>query len=340
MAFWVGAGAIALALLMFLCIITMHWIVTRREQRHTQTLSHWRELLDQVSRGKIDHLPALTAQCAVEFAEAWNDLHDAMTEGHEVLRRAGQQAGFSAVAHQLLHGRHHQRVMAISAMGHMGDMRDFEHIAPFLSDSSPIISLCAARALSQIDANKAIAFFLPALMQRTDWPDGSIAGILQENHSDNTGEALSNAILHGNDNTVARLIRFLVDTDAQRASLVIRQLLDAPSDDHVTSTCLQLISDRADIDLVRGYLVHPRWHVRMHAASAVGRLGDGSDERRLMALLSDSQWWVRYRAARALQALPGMQDHEIYRLSQAQQDVFAREILQHVLAEPLRKGAV
>lgn len=337
---WIGASATVLALLMFLCIIVMHWIVTRREQEHAQKLSRWRELLDQVSRGDIDHLPALTEHDAVEFAEAWNDLHDAMPEGQEALRRAGQQAGLSAVAHQLLGGRHHQQVMAISALGHMGDASDFEHISPFLSDPSPIISLCAARALSQIDVDKAIELFLPALMKRSDWPDESIAGILTANNRGNIDKALSSAILHANDNTVARLLRFLVDTDVQRAATVIRHLLDVPSDDHVISTCLQLVSDRSDIDLVRCFLVHPRWHVRMHAASAVGRLGDGSDERRLIALLSDSQWWVRYRAARALQALPGMKDHEIYRLSNAQQDVFAREILQHVLAEPLRGGAV
>lgn len=339
-AFWTGVSALALALMMFISIIVMNWVVTQREHRHLQALKRWQALLHRAVHGDTTHLPVLTPLDIPEFSEVWNDMHESMPTGHALLRWIGEQLGLSAAARQALNKGHHQRAMAISALGHQGDINDFDLIAPFLSDSSPIISLCAARALSQIDAAKAMNLFVPALLQRNDWPDGTIASIFKENHSASAINALSNAVLRANDHTAARLVRFLADTDTHRASPVIRELLDAQVDDHVTSTCLQVISDQRDIGRVRKLLHHPRWHVRMHAASALGRLGDLSDEQRLIPLLSDSQWWVRYRAAQAIRALPGKKAQELSQLGSAHQDTFAQQIVRQVLAEPARKGTV
>lgn len=339
LAFWIGASTIGLALAMFLAIIVMHWIMTKREQRHIQKLTSWRKLLNQASKGQIQHLPTLAKDDVPEFVEAWNELHDAKPEKRETLHKIGLEVGLSDAAHHMLAGGLHHRAMAISALGHLGDVSDFDRLTPFFFDQNPIVSLCAARALSQIDPDKAMELFVPALQERTDWPVGTVANILKEKtHRKSASKALSHAILRANDGSVARLVRLLADTDPQRASVVIHQLLETQVDDHVTSTCLQVLTDRADIDCVRSLLTHPRWHVRMHAASALGRLGEGSDEQRLMALLSDPEWWVRYRAAQALRALPGTRDHEVYRLGKALQDVFAQDIIQQVLAEPLRRG--
>jgi hypothetical protein len=334
-AFWVGVGAFVLALLMLLTIIVMRWISVRREQRHLHILQYWRRLLVKVAKGEKVSLPKISSRNASEFAEAWNDLHDAQPASHEQLRSIGDKVGLSAAARRLLRGSYHQRALAIIAIGHQGNPRDFDHIAPLLSDPSPITSLCTARALSQIDPARAMELFVPALMARDDWPDGTVASILKENNDDSAVKELSNAILHANDNTAARLVRFLADTDAERAAPVIRLLLDSKADDHVISTCLQMVTDRTDLDRVRKLLTHPRWHVRMHAATALGRLGDSSDEARLSALLSDPQWWVRYRSAQALRSLPGVKEDGIRRIGAAQNDAFAREIIQQVLAEPI-----
>ncbi|MEX8194780.1 HEAT repeat domain-containing protein [Comamonas guangdongensis] len=332
--FWIGVCVFVLALIIFLTIIGMRWSAKRRERRHLRDLRRWRELLEKISKGESLALPALSTRNAPEFLEAWNDIHDELPNAGELLRGVGEQVGLSATARRMLDDSHHERALAIIALGHQGDQRDFESLVPLLSDASPIISLCAARALSQIDPTKAVELFVPAIVEHENWPDGAVARILKESNSESAATALSGALLRANDSTAAKLVRFLADTDAQRAAPIIRRLLDSKVDDHVISTCLQVISDRADADRVRGLLAHPRWHVRMHAASALGRLGDGSDQARLSALLSDSQWWVRYRAAQALSALAGEQGG----MGRTQQDRFAQEIIQHVLAEPLRKG--
>ena len=54
---------------------------------------------------------------------------------------------------------------------------------------------------------------------------------------------------------------------------------------------------------------------------------------RLIELLKDPQWWVRYRAAQALVGLPFLSRAELNRLLVDLPDQFAREIFRQVFAE-------
>ena len=84
---------------------------------------------------------------------------------------------------------------------------------------------------------------------------------------------------------------------------------------------------------MREYLHHESWQVRVKAVNVLGRLGGAHDYARLLPLLSDSEWWVRYRAAKALCSLPGIEMSQIKGLSKKHADEFARDMLVHVLAE-------
>jgi hypothetical protein len=50
-------------------------------------------------------------------------------------------------------------------------------------------------------------------------------------------------------------------------------------------------------------------------------------------MLSDAHWWVRYRAARALLALPGMRPEVVESACSKLQDHFAADILAQAIAE-------
>jgi HEAT repeat protein len=65
----------------------------------------------------------------------------------------------------------------------------------------------------------------------------------------------------------------------------------------------------------------------------MGRLGVPGDEQRLVELLTDRQWWVRYRAARALVSLGFVDGERMRAIQAAQSDAYARDIIEHVLAE-------
>jgi HEAT repeat protein len=62
-------------------------------------------------------------------------------------------------------------------------------------------------------------------------------------------------------------------------------------------------------------------------------VGDPEDEARLIPLLSDKEWWVRYRAAQALSQLPSMREPRLRVIQAEQPDPFARDMLTQVMAE-------
>jgi HEAT repeat protein len=53
----------------------------------------------------------------------------------------------------------------------------------------------------------------------------------------------------------------------------------------------------------------------------------------LIPLLSDKEWWVRYRAAQALSRLPSMRSPRLKSIQAKQPDPFARDMLAQVIAE-------
>ncbi|HEV8693257.1 MAG TPA: HEAT repeat domain-containing protein, partial [Lysobacter sp.] len=162
---------------------------------------------------------------------------------------------------------------------------------------------------------------------------GGVAQILHEVNPAIVSKELGEVALQANADVAPRLIRFLADVSPTEAAPVIRRILGALPDDHLVSTCLQVMTRPEDLDLVRALLVHERWHVRMHAASALGRLGGVGDDALLLPLLGDAQWWVRYRAAQALTRLPHIKEEGMQRIRARQTDRFACDVLDQVMAE-------
>lgn len=85
--------------------------------------------------------------------------------------------------------------------------------------------------------------------------------------------------------------------------------------------------------LVRPYLGHPVSFVRVQAVSALGRLRVPGDEWQIVARLDDREWWVRYRAAHALVAMPNMSRTVLALLARTHPDRYARGALAQVLSE-------
>lgn len=339
-AYWVAIATLLLALCLLSTILLLRVRAQRRERRNAEAMRHWTQVFRDVLDGRAAPLRPLQREETPGFVEAWNALHETLPErDSQRLAALGERVGLAAATRPLLRGGYHDRAMAIIALGHLRDARGFDAMAPFLTDRSPIVSLCAARALSQIDPPRAMALFVPLILEREDWVPGSVARILAENRDGSAARELSNGLLRANADTTVKLVRFLADIDPARAAGVIRDLLEGPVDDHVKSVCLQLVSDPADRARVRGLLAAERWHVRMHAASALGRIGEDADRARLEPLLSDSVWWVRYRAAQALLALSGGGEEALRNARERSADAYGRGIIDHVLAERQMRSA-
>lgn len=334
-AFWLGVVVVAMALLMLGVILVMRQIVVRRERNRLRASTLWRRVLVDATQGIRETMPALPRRDVPGFIDAWNGVHQSFGDhDNPGLQRVAREVGLERHLHLAIdHGNFHNRVMSIVALGFLRSRAHFDKLARYLDDRSTIISLSAARALMLIDPARAVTMLVPHIVSRQDWPQGGVSEILHEASPELVSKELGEVALRANADVAPRLIRFLAEVSPVEATPVIRRILREPPDDHLVSTCLQVMTEPADLDMVRPLLAHGRWHVRMHAASALGRLGSMADHGLLTPLLTDAQWWVRYRAAQALSRLPGMAAEDMQRIRDAQSDRFACDVLDQVMAE-------
>jgi HEAT repeat protein len=185
----------------------------------------------------------------------------------------------------------------------------------------------------QIDTREALPVIFPLIVSRRDWSSARVASILREAGAAQVAPYLNKAVQASGPVQLPRLLRYMQAVCPMESVVSIREVLEKAEDDHVISTALQVYSDPSNLDRVRELLRHPRWHIRVQAASALGRLGAPGDEILLARLLSDEQWWVRYRAAQALASLPFLGAEDMRRIQAGQDDRFARDMLDQVIAE-------
>lgn len=341
-AFWLGVVVVIMTVVMLSIILIMRQVMLRKERNHHRAVVKWQKILSDAEAGTLaGEPPPLHDRDVSGFLEVWNNLHAAHSDGAvPALRAVGISVGLERhLLRVLQHGGFHNLVVAIIALGHLRDPRHFSQVSRFIDDKSPIVSLCAARALMQMDQATAVSMFVPQIVRRGDWSQGSIAAILQESSTPQMTRELSQATLRANADVAPRLVRFLAAVSPDEAAPVIRTILASEADDHLIATCLQVMSNPNDLDSVRPLLQHPRWHVRMHAAATIGRLGLPGDEQLLERMLSDEQWWVRYRTAQGLLKMPFVGERQVRRIRDEHADHFARDILDHVLAERTLEGA-
>jgi hypothetical protein len=335
MAFWVGVCVTVTSLVLLAAVLVLRQVAQRRERNHMRAAALWRRVLGEAMHAVPASPPALPWRDMTGFMDAWNELHDAPggADNPGVREVAGQIGLAPKLERMLDRGNFHDRVMAIIAIGYLRSPSSFDRLAGLVGDASPIISISAARAMMRIDAARAVRQVVPQIESRHDWVDGGIAQMLHEAGPDAIKAELGAAVLRANDDVAPRLVRFLAGVSEEAATPVIGRILAEPHDEHLVSTCLQVMTDPADLDKVRPLLTHARWHVRMHAAAAIGRLGGIADAAAMEPLLADPQWWVRYRTAQALEHLFQGDAARLERVRDAQDDRFARDILTQVMAE-------
>jgi HEAT repeat protein len=130
-----------------------------------------------------------------------------------------------------------------------------------------------------------------------------------------------------------RLLRLLEVSYAEHLAPEVRRMAERARDPALLADCLTALRDPHDVDLPRRHADHPSWAVRVAATKALGRIGEPSDRDRLVGLLADPHWWVRYRAGKALMALPSVGPVELERIRGTLSDRYAADMLRHVLAE-------
>jgi HEAT repeat protein len=325
--------------LLLICILLLRFLRLAKERRRRSVTEIWRPLLAQCVVEMPDNLPTLKPRDHVAFLYLWNHCFesirgDARTQLNELARRLGTDQ----VAKRLLRARSlRRRLLAIVTLGHLQERSIWNELAATLQVDNAFLSLVAAKALLNIDAQAAIPLLIPVISQRKDWSPLKVVAMFEAVGADLAAETIAKAAIQAPAEIASRLIRHLASTRSSQGLPPLRALLQkgSPSDD-VLSACLFLFgqcSDPRDVSTVREHLTHPTWYVRLQAASALGKMGVEEDELRLIRLLDDDHWWVRYRAAEALSNLPWMTPDKLADLCGALSTIESHEHLLPFMAQ-------
>jgi len=340
-AFWSGFGAVVLTLLLIARITLLRVMYLRNERRKHAFLLIWRRLLTESTLIHLKpwRLPAIAEKDVIFFLPYWNHLQNSLRgETRERLNLLAKTTGIDhAVRRMLQEGNNAEKLLAIISLGHLGEKSDTTALKKLLAGDQPIACLHAARALLRIDPGT-LDELMPIIVQRGDLPTAAIANLLKE-----AGPATVSPILAGmlwqdflQGAAPQHIVRLIALTVAAHPSIVhpsLREFMDKTDDTEVLIACLKAMRDPADLVKVRQLISHPNWQVRVHAASALGDMGEEKDLILLIKLLSDLQWWVRYRAAQAISRLPFVTTSHLEDLKKHLGDSFAIDMLSQVISE-------
>ncbi len=298
----------------------------------------WLPILVAETAEAQETLPAIPAGDMLPFLTLWNQLQESFTGDitgrlNEVARRVGaDRYARRTLDRRSLRGR----LLAVSTLGHLRDRNDLESwnaLVRLTSDRDGLLSLAAARALTRIDAESALPVIMPKISEREDWSRNYVLAMLMDLGADVVSRPLTEAALQVPIERAHRLVQYFSVAQVADAVPVVRAIISRSREVECLAACLRVFADVDDLDTVREYLHHPSWQVRVQAVNVLARLGSGDDYAVLLPLLSDPEWWVRYRTAKALCSLPGIDLARIKTLSTKHDDAFARDMLVHVLAE-------
>lgn len=334
-AWWIAAIVAALMFLLVIQILVLRGILARRRNRAEQFRAVWEPLLAECVIETPVGLQPLERNQIMDFLLIWNHMQESLsaeakTRLNEVARSLGVDDAASAM---VLHGGLSDRLVGLTALGHMKDRRLWGRMTELLMGDDAVVSLCAARALVRIDPEDAAQIVIDQIANRPDWPTATVAGILREAGPHAISTPLAEAVGQTEDGATPRLIRLLELAHSEVAAPVVHAVITRTDSTEVLTACLRIANDPALLDRIRDLSADSRWPVRVLAIQALGRIGTHEDEERLVRALGDSQWWVRYRAAQALAALPLMGMQHLHHLSETVEDRFGRDILRQVIAE-------
>lgn len=329
----------AFILLLFVWILVLRALRRMTERRRRNMVDVWRPLLAESLVEAPATLPSIHPRDHVLFLYLWNSMQESIKgEASEQLNDVARRAGMDTVALRLLHtGRLRLQLLAVATLGHLKEASVWDELVRLAHAHNAFLSIEAARAMVRIRPKAAIPLLIPLISTRSDWSPLKVMALLNEAGADLVAIALAQATVSAPPPIAARLIRLLASLRSPSALPIIRQLMNEqkPAED-VIAASLSLFgecSDPQDLPMVRVYLTHPTWYIRVQAATALGKIGLEEDEARVIGLLGDTHWWVRYRAAEALSKLPSMTEAKMVELQATLPTVESQEVIMPFLTK-------
>lgn len=343
LAWWLAWTTLLLVMLMVLGLLLLRWVRWRNEPRMVAFQAFWRPMLMRWAMGDQvnETMPLLKAQERWPFMRMW--LHCQMSlqgPSRQRLAELGLRMGCREMALARVDSTHYsERMVGLLALGFLQDRTSVPTLKERLERGSSHSVIYAARALMEIDQVEHGAAVVDALLAY-EGLDFALVSVLLKPFKLQLDPALMQACpqpqaavgeaLHAQAFQWLRL--------AQALNLLVPQWRLTPflfSEQHieVLIAALRLVQGEQGAEAVARHVHHPDWRVRAQVARSLGRIGDLMHKPILLGLLTDRQWWVRYRSAQALLQMPGMRHDHLLAEVVATNDRYALSMLNAVHAE-------
>lgn len=337
-----AAGLVSLGLACALLAVatTVRLFRLRTARADERARRRWLPVFLATLTGRSRSLPpVMSRRDRAAAVDVWNQLMGTVRgDGRRRLRRCGSSLGFAEHARRAIARRRgRERLGAVVALGHLHDRNSWRRLTALLDDQNSGVRLDAARALVRIDECEAVPLLVPSFLDGDRWYPAAAVSVLGEADPTRVSLALAGVVADAEPAERRQLARVLGGLRVPAAPGTIRRLLDLAGDDHeLLAACLDALAscgEPADAEVVRPFLHHPAWFVRLKAVTALGRLGGPDDLDHLSLLLCDREWWVRYRTAQAVVVVPGLGRDHLEHFRSHHPDLYARDAAAHVLAE-------
>lgn len=338
-AYWSGIAVSLLTLLLLALISLLRLHSEWQSQRRQRLERRWQPVFFARLSNNARSLPTIALTDRVSVVELWlQTLEMIKGPSRYALQLLGIELAFPRTALNLLRSpRLRDQLLGTAVLGHIGDHHVWGDIAPLVHHSHPALSLAAMRSLLQIDPRRAAPILIEHMLRRDDWSIRQVVAALQ----DIDGAILVPSVLHAlrmaRDEQLPKLLPVVALVPPSEVWPRLMPLLEHTQSPEILSAALKACRHPSNLPMIRTLVAHSTWSVRAQAMSALGRLGGREEMPLLIAGLTDREWWVRYRAARALVSLPVIPHHELQRVCAALSDPFAADILQQALAETSRR---
>ena len=306
---------------------------TRREHEAER---RWRDVLARAATGEHGLVPPRIRRYERTIVlELWNTFRGTVDGlAAQSLIRLGRFAGIERIAKERLASRRlTARLLGAQTLGFLGSDVRWGELRNLLDDDNTALSITAALALARIDPERALAPLLARLAKRRDWPRSNVSQLIALIGSERISGPFADLLRHADADTQAYLIKFAQLLSADVYDMLASDLLRASTDPRVLASALKLVSGRFGLPRLPWLAAHDVPFVRIQAARTLGRIGAPEHVDLLARMISDREWWVRYRAAQALVSLPFLGPNALRRMRDTQEDRYAADALEQAMAE-------
>ena len=343
LAWWLAWTTLLLLVLIITGLLLLRWVRWRNEPRMAAFQAYWKPMLMRWAMGEkvYEPMPVLKAKERWPFMRLW--LHSQMSlqgPGRHRLAELGLRMGCRDMALALVESTHYsERIVGVLALGFLLDRSSVPTLKERLESGNGQSMIYAARALMEIDQVEQGAAVVHALLTCKDL-DFALVSVLLKPFKTRLEAVLMPACpqLQTATEEVPHAQAFQWLRLSQALKLLVPQWRLTPflsSEQHIEIliAALRLVQGEQGTEAVACHAQHADWRVRVQVARALGRIGGLMHQPVLLGLLTDKQWWVRYRSAQALWQMPGMRDDQLLAKVLVTNDRYALRMLDAVRSE-------